>query len=96
MVERNYKILAHEGARQQDITSLENWVEGTGCLSREETRYLAANDDLLCAATTNDRLLVRLELLLESIIISCCTCIGKVSVQRLHLLLVDDCDCGWY
>jgi hypothetical protein len=66
MVERNYKILAHEGARQQDITSLENWVEGTGCLSREETRYLAANDDLLCAATTNDRLLVRLELLLES------------------------------
>ena len=40
--ERIHRILSLDPAKPRDIQSLQNWLNGTGCLAREESVYLKA------------------------------------------------------
>ncbi|KAH8589139.1 hypothetical protein B0O99DRAFT_637335 [Bisporella sp. PMI_857] len=71
LIERNHRMLNHESAQPLNVASLQNWVQSTGCLSRDETAYLGAEEDLICVAAQTDTFLVRLELLLERALLSC-------------------------
>jgi hypothetical protein len=48
-------------ALPRDVLSLQNWVEGTGCLSREETEYLENERELISLAPPGDKAMKQLE-----------------------------------
>ena len=79
-------MLNHESAQPSNVDSLRNWIQTTGCLSRDETAYLGAEDDLLCVATQTDTFLLRLELLLDRALIS-----GWRSFSRVSIFLLPPC-----
>ncbi|KAL7798569.1 hypothetical protein V8C37DRAFT_368323 [Trichoderma ceciliae] len=64
-VERTGRILHLQQAEGRDIASLENWVEATGCLAREETAYLAHSSDLVSLAPVVDSAALQLETWVE-------------------------------
>jgi hypothetical protein len=74
-------MLNHQIAQPRDTASLRNWIENTACLARDETAYLDFGEDLLCIAMQSDGFLVRLELLLERLLIFWCECVGRVSIS---------------
>jgi hypothetical protein len=74
-------MLNHESAQPLNVASLRNWIQTTGCLSRDETAYLSAEEDLLCVATQTDTFLLRLELLIERALISGWSSFGQVCMS---------------
>ncbi|KAI1311118.1 hypothetical protein F5Y03DRAFT_321598 [Xylaria venustula] len=54
-------MLSYNSASSRDVTSLLNWLEGTGCLSEEETSYLDRRSDLVSLASSSDLALEQLE-----------------------------------
>ena len=64
-VERTSRILRLQSAEGRDIASLQNWVEATGCLAREETAYLGFHSDLASLAPTGDGAVLQLETWVE-------------------------------
>jgi hypothetical protein len=46
-------MLSYEAAKPRDISSLQNWVDGNGCIAREETAYLARHKDLLSVVSAD-------------------------------------------
>lgn len=69
MLERDHRMLSYERAKSRAVTSLRNWVEGAGSISREETKYLSQRDDLLQIAMLDDSAVRWLEILVEDIIV---------------------------
>ena len=53
-LERTQKIMSLDHALSRDVTSLRNWVNGNGCLNREETEYLAHEQELVRLASSKD------------------------------------------
>lgn len=47
-------MLRFEAAALLDVSSLQNWVNGNGCMAREETAFLTCCNDLLCLAPAGD------------------------------------------
>ena len=68
-VERCYTMLSYTSPRERDVRSLENWIERTACLARDETAYLTKRNDLLSITTPIDNTLVGLEQFCENMII---------------------------
>ena len=64
-VERSCQILRLQSAEGRDIASLQNWVEATGCLAREETAYLAYHSDLVSLAPVGHNAVLQLETWVE-------------------------------
>ena len=64
-VERSCRILRLQLAEGRDIASLQNWVDATGCLAREETAYLAYHSDLASLAPVGDNAVLQLETWVE-------------------------------
>ncbi|KAK3983803.1 hypothetical protein QBC44DRAFT_338052 [Cladorrhinum sp. PSN332] len=64
-IERTSRILSFDPARQRDVESLQNWVDSTGCLAREETAYLAHRHKLVSLAPVDDSAMVQLEAWIE-------------------------------
>lgn len=58
MVGRNAQILGRMPASQRDISSLRNWVNLTGSISRDETTFLEENDMMTASSSGNDALAV--------------------------------------
>ncbi|KAK4457493.1 hypothetical protein QBC42DRAFT_317963, partial [Cladorrhinum samala] len=54
LMERNHRILALEDAPHRNVASLQNWVDGNGCIARRETAYLARTHDLVSVASLDD------------------------------------------
>jgi hypothetical protein len=66
LVERTSRMFSLGEARDGDITSLQNWLDGTGCLAREERAYLAANhSELVSLAPVADNATLQLETWVE-------------------------------
>ncbi|KAM4057150.1 hypothetical protein HRG_014836 [Hirsutella rhossiliensis] len=65
LVERNRRVIGFEAASRRDITNLRNWVDGNGCIAREETAYLAQTEDLLSVAVTDDSAMTWIGALVE-------------------------------
>lgn len=60
-IERTRRVLDWKSAEQRDIRSLRNWLDGTGCIAREEEAYLGHTNDLCSLAPVNDHALRQIE-----------------------------------
>jgi hypothetical protein len=52
-------------AQQRDVKSLQNWLDGTGYLAREERAYLTHHRELVSLAPAGDSAIVQLEAWVE-------------------------------
>lgn len=64
MIERNRRTFAYESASPNLVSSLQNWVNGNGCIARAETAYLDS-EELITVASTDDTVMTWLETLVE-------------------------------
>ena len=88
LIERNHRILSLADASRRDVASLQNWVDGNGCIARQETAYLARAEDLLSVASAGDGATTWLEVLVEGCRILLHGYIGQV--RNLHLSFCQD------
>ncbi|KAI1386849.1 uncharacterized protein F4822DRAFT_431717 [Hypoxylon trugodes] len=78
LLERNARVLQLPTASERNISSLRNWVTGTGNIYRSETKFLYEPD--LCAVGYRENYgMVWLESLVEIIIIRLLRCFQKES-----------------
>ncbi|KAF4630754.1 hypothetical protein G7Y89_g7386 [Cudoniella acicularis] len=63
--ERTCRVLSFGPAQRRDVESLQNWLEGTGCLAREETAYLTQHQELISLAPVGDNAVMQLEAWVE-------------------------------
>lgn len=68
-------------AQRRDVESLQNWLNGTGCLAREETTYLAYRD-LASLASAGDSAITQLEAWVEAKLIRYYGGFRKVTQRR--------------
>ncbi|KAI0595954.1 hypothetical protein F4775DRAFT_594752 [Biscogniauxia sp. FL1348] len=67
---RNNRVLGLPGPNPRDVQSLQNWLNGTSCLSWAECEYLQKHDDLVGVAPANpDSAATRLEAWAEDVLI---------------------------
>ena len=77
-LEKNHRILGYKSADPRDVQNLQNWVDGTGCIVREETAYLQSNEELLTLRHSYDSAVTWLETIVEDSIIRLHSCFGRV------------------
>lgn len=58
-------MLSLDPAKHRDIESLQNWLNGTGCLAREESAYRMHDRDLVSLGSCSDSALLQLETWVE-------------------------------
>lgn len=58
-------MLNFSPAQQRDVKSLQNWLDGTGCLARGEREYLTHHRELVSLAPMGDSAIVQLEAWVE-------------------------------
>jgi hypothetical protein len=63
--ERTHRMLSYGCAQQRDVKSLQNWLDGTGCLAREEAAYLTHQKELASLAPVTDSAVTQLEAWVE-------------------------------
>ncbi|ETS81128.1 hypothetical protein PFICI_06130 [Pestalotiopsis fici W106-1] len=63
-VERTNRTLSFSPAEPRDVESLQNWLNGTGCVAREERAYLSQRE-LISVAPTRDNARVQFEAWIE-------------------------------
>jgi hypothetical protein len=80
-------VLSFEGASHRAVASLQNWVDGNGCIAREETAYLARAEDLLCVVSPDDNAVSSLGTLIEDSRVYFREKYGQVRNPRLALLM---------
>ncbi|KAK0113057.1 hypothetical protein ONS95_014763 [Cadophora gregata] len=64
--ESTYKMLNFGPAQERDVESLQHWLDGTGCLAREERKYLTHHRELVSLAPAGDSAIVELEAWVET------------------------------
>jgi hypothetical protein len=77
-------------AQRRDVESLQNWLDGTGCLAREETAYLTHNRELVSLAPAGDNAILQLEAWVEDKLIRFYRGFRKVRESRRPLLQAND------
>lgn len=58
-------MLSLSPAQQRDVESLQNWLDGSGCLTQEESAYLAHHGELVSLAPAGDRATLQFEAWVE-------------------------------
>ncbi|KAM3081858.1 hypothetical protein ACMFMG_004328 [Clarireedia jacksonii] len=92
-VERLSRSLSYGTTPEREVQSLRNWVNNKGCLSRNETAYLANTRELMCLAPPKDSAMNRLENLVEDVLIKFYKGSSVRYLNRseyLHILWLDD------
>lgn len=70
---------------------MQNWVDGNGCIAREETDYLACRKDLLSVTVPDDSALTWLETSVENSLIRFSKWFGRVStILEISLIHIDE------
>ncbi|KAI1460609.1 hypothetical protein F4805DRAFT_369275 [Annulohypoxylon moriforme] len=64
-VERTSRVLSLQSAEGKDIKSLQNWVDGTGQLAKDEMTYLSHQCELVSLAPVTDSGILQLESWIE-------------------------------
>lgn len=72
-------------ARRRDVESLQNWLDGTGCLAREEAAYLTHHRELVSLAPAGDNAIIQLEAWVEDKLIRFYRGFRKVRESRRPL-----------
>jgi hypothetical protein len=62
-------MLALSPPTPRDVESLRNWLEGNKCIAEEECTYIKHNRDLVSLVPDGDRASVKLEALVEQLLI---------------------------
>jgi len=86
LLERNRQVLSFEAALDRDVANLQNWVDGNGCIAREETAYLARAEDLLSVISPDDNAVMWLRALVEDSRVYFRERFGQVRNPRFALL----------
>ena len=86
LVERSARVYRFTQAQRRDVNGSRNWVDGNGCIAREESRYLAHGEDLFTFSLEDQDPLSRLERSVEDALIPFLRSYYKVN-QRSSLLL---------
>ncbi|KAI4217626.1 MAG: hypothetical protein LQ351_000222 [Letrouitia transgressa] len=68
LLDQNFKVLAHEDPRLGDVANLQNWVDNTSSIIKEEVAYLLQTKDLMTMLSPKDYALARLTLFSEKIL----------------------------
>ena len=71
-------MLGFEAASHRDRANLQNWVDGNGCIARDETEYLARTGDIVSVACPDDSAVMWLGLLAEDGRVYFRECFGQV------------------
>jgi hypothetical protein len=79
MIERNCRVFALQDAPKRDIGSIQNWIEGTGCIARDESAFLEKENDIVNLASPRDYAIANLEPVIETIVMYFCKWLKKVS-----------------
>jgi hypothetical protein len=87
LLERNRQVLGFESALDRDVVNLQNWVDGNGCIAREETAYLARAEDLLRVVSPDDNAVTWLGALVADSRVYFRERFGQVRNPRLELLM---------
>ncbi|KAL4727146.1 hypothetical protein ACLX1H_006047 [Fusarium chlamydosporum] len=61
LVDRTERTLSFGRSEIRDVQSLRNWVDGNGCVARDETSYLSDEKDLFSLSPTLDSAATRFE-----------------------------------
>jgi len=85
-VVRSSQMLKLDFASSRDVTSLTNWLDGNGCVAREEAAYLYSSGDLASLASPSDNAIAQLENWVEDRV---ARCYKKFKFLRHHNLSVD-------
>ncbi|KAF7591364.1 hypothetical protein BBP40_001642 [Aspergillus hancockii] len=72
LLERNARMNLLKPAQPREVTSLPNWINGTGSIARDESEYLSCQKDLLTLKSSDDGPLSRLEDAVEDAFIRLC------------------------
>ena len=72
LVERNNRMMCYQSAPMRSVASLQNWVNGTWSIAREETAYLMKGEDLISLGAVRDSAIEKLVSLVEDFIIWIC------------------------
>lgn len=78
LIERNCRMLGREAALPREVANLTNWVNGTGCIARAETAYLACGKDLARVTTAEDVPLFWLEIIAGNVLVLFRKCFFRV------------------
>jgi len=79
LAERTHRMLSFGCAQRRDVKSLQNWLDGTGCLAREETAYLTHQKELVSLAPAADNAVTQLEAWVEDKLVRFCSGFRRVS-----------------
>jgi hypothetical protein len=80
-------VLGFKAASDRDVVNLQNWVDGNGCIAREETAYLARAGDLLSVVSPDDNAVAWLGALVEDSCVYFRKRFGQVRNPRFALLM---------
>lgn len=59
------RMLSLVPAQRRDVESLQNWLDGNGCLAEEESAYLSHHRELVSLAPAGDSAIMQLEAWVE-------------------------------
>ncbi|KAK2009605.1 hypothetical protein LZ32DRAFT_589796 [Colletotrichum eremochloae] len=68
-IDRTRRVLNLGPAQKRDLASLQNWMEGNGCIARAESAYLTQERDLMSLGPVGDGAILHLEAWLEDSLI---------------------------
>jgi hypothetical protein len=77
-------MLSFGPPQQRDVKSLQNWLDNTGYLAREERTYLTHHRELVSLAPVGDSAIVQLEAWVEDNFIRLWRDFRKVRVRKLR------------
>ncbi len=83
ILDGNRRIVAFDNPRKQDILNMQNWVENTSSLARDETAYLFEPKDLMTILSPQDAALAHLTPLLEGFMLALYKLLKKVRGPKL-------------
>ncbi|ODM21461.1 hypothetical protein SI65_02305 [Aspergillus cristatus] len=69
LVERSARVARLTQAQRRDVEGLRKWVDGNGCIAREESRYLGHGEDLFTFSSEDKDPLSRLERSVEDALV---------------------------
>lgn len=84
LVERSARVSRFTQAQRRDVEELRRWVDGNGCIAKEESRYLGHGKDLFTFSSEDEDPLSRLERSVEDALVPFFRSYYKVSLGSHH------------
>jgi len=83
-------MLSFGAAQGREVESLQNWLDGNGCLAREETAYLTHHRELVSLAPAGDSATLQFESWVEDKLIRFCRAFRKVRERQTIVATTND------